>query len=180
MVPVLAAACAFGTVQAQQGRDDHHDNDQGRNGQSNQNHGNPRDQQNQYHNDQNRGQDQNRGNDQYRGNDQNRGNSQYRGNDQNRGNDFHFRDEDRNRFQSHYQSDVNRWRSHPQNRPHFDRGQRIPSNYRFQTVPSSYYRGMPPPPPGYRYGYYDGYVVTYDPTTRVIGDVLDLVSAFSR
>jgi Ni/Co efflux regulator RcnB len=168
MVPLLAAACAVGTAQAQQGHDDHHDNqDQGRGAQPNQNHGNAHDQQN-------RGQDQNRGQNQYHGNDQNRGNNQ------NRGNDFHFRDQDRNQFQSHYQGDVNRWRSHPQNRPHFDRGQRIPSNYRFQAVPSSYYQGMPPPPPGYRYGYYDGYVVTYNPTTRIIGDVLDLVSAFNR
>jgi hypothetical protein len=49
--------------------------------------------------------------------------------------------------------------------------------YRIQPVPVTYYRGAPPPPPGYRYGYYEGYVVAYDPTTRVIGDVLDLVGA---
>jgi hypothetical protein len=36
---------------------------------------------------------------------------------------------------------------------------------------------VPPPPPGYQYGYYDGYVVAYDPTTRIIADVLDLVTA---
>jgi hypothetical protein len=44
-------------------------------------------------------------------------------------------------------------------------------------VPVTYYRGVPPPPPGYQYGYYEGYVVAYDPTTRVIGDVMDLVGA---
>jgi Ni/Co efflux regulator RcnB len=105
----------------------------------------------------------------------NRGQSQ-----QNRGNDFRFRDQDRGQFQSHYQKDVNKWRGNPHGRPQFVRGQRIPSNYRFQAVPSSYYRGAPPPPPGYRYGYYDGYVVAYDPTTRIIGDVLDLVTAAAR
>ena len=93
------------------------------------------------------------------------------------GQDFHFRDQDRAHFQSHYQKDASHWQQHPQNRPHFERGQRIPPNYRFQPVPQSYYRDVPPPPQGYQYGYYDGYVVAYNPTTRVIADVLDLVGA---
>ena len=38
-------------------------------------------------------------------------------------------------------------------------------------------RTLPPPPPGYRLGYYDGYVVAYDPTTQIVADVLDLVNA---
>jgi len=46
-----------------------------------------------------------------------------------------------------------------------------------RSVPSSYYRTLPPPPPGYRLGYYDGYVVAYDPTTQIVADVLDLVNA---
>jgi Ni/Co efflux regulator RcnB len=98
-------------------------------------------------------------------------------NNNDRGKDFHFRDQDRGRFQSHYSSDINRWRSHPQGRPHFVRGQRIPNGYAFRPVPRSYYANVPPPPPGYQYGYYDGYVVAYSPTTRVIADVLDLVGA---
>jgi Ni/Co efflux regulator RcnB len=97
------------------------------------------------------------------------------GND--RGRDFRFRDEDRGRLASHYHGDVQRWSGRSQGRPHFERGQRIPSNYRFRAVPRSYYRDMPPPPPGYQYGYYDGYVVAYSPTTRIIADVLDLVGA---
>ena len=48
---------------------------------------------------------------------------------------------------------------------------------RIKSVPSSYYRTLPPPPPGYRMGYYDGYVVAYNPTTQIIADVLDLVDA---
>jgi Ni/Co efflux regulator RcnB len=106
-----------------------------------------------------------------------------RGNDrrgqENRGNDFHFRDQDRGRFQSHYSRDVDRWRRRPQGRPFFVRGQRIPSGYRFQPVPRTYYTNVPPPP-GYQYGYYDGYVVAYDPTTRIIADVMDLVAAAAR
>ncbi len=93
------------------------------------------------------------------------------------GQDFHFSDQDRAHFQSHYHHDVDRWHQHPGNRPHFERGQHIPPNYRFQPVPRAYYRDVPPPPPGYQYGYYDGYVVAYNPTTRVIADVLDLVGA---
>ncbi|MCU1321022.1 MAG: hypothetical protein JWM43_671 [Acidobacteriaceae bacterium] len=103
----------------------------------------------------------------------NRGNNQGRGNN---GNDFRFRDQDRGNFQSHYSRDVRRWQQRPQGRPQFARGQRIPNNYRFQAVPRGYYANMPPPPMGYQYGYYDGYVVAYSPTTRIIADVLDLVT----
>jgi len=46
-----------------------------------------------------------------------------------------------------------------------------------KSVPSSSYRTLPPPPPGYRFGYYDGYVVAYNPTTQIVADVLDLVNA---
>lgn len=95
-------------------------------------------------------------------------------------NNFHFRTQDRSHFQSHYNSDVKRWRSHPQGRPHFTRGERIPSNYRFQPVPRAYYANVPPPPAGYQYGYYDGYVVAYNPTTRIIADVMDLVAAAAQ
>lgn len=100
--------------------------------------------------------------------------------DQNRGNDFRFRDQDRDQFQSRYRKDLNRWRRRPQARPSFQRGQRIPSGYRFQPVPRAYYANVPPPPVGYQYGYYDGYVVAYNPTTRIIADVLDLVTATTR
>jgi hypothetical protein len=30
---------------------------------------------------------------------------------------------------------------------------------------------------GYQYGYYGGYVVAYNPATRIVADVLDLVVA---
>jgi hypothetical protein len=57
------------------------------------------------------------------------------------------------------------------------RGEAIPRGYTIQAVPRSYWESVPPPPPGYQYGYSDGYVVAYDPTTRIVADVLDLVSA---
>ena len=92
-----------------------------------------------------------------------------------RHNDWRFRGEDRNHFYQHYEHDADRWRG--RNRPEFVRGQAIPRTYVIQPVPRSYWQSVPPPPPGYQYGYYDGYVVAYDPSTRIVADVLDLVNA---
>lgn len=95
----------------------------------------------------------------------------------NHGQDFRFRDQDRDHLAPHYQKDIRRWQGNPHGRPTFVRGQRVPSNYRFRAVPRSYYAQLPPPPAGYQYGYYDGYVVAYNPTTRIVADVLDLVTS---
>lgn len=89
-----------------------------------------------------------------------------------------FRDQDRGQFYAHYRADADRWRG--RRRVVFVPGQYIARTYVVQPVPRSYWVNVAPaPPPGYQYGYYEGYVVAYDPTTRVIGDVLDLVSAAS-
>jgi hypothetical protein len=42
-------------------------------------------------------------------------------------------------------------------------------------VPPAVYGYLPPPPPGYQMGYYDGYVVVYDPVTYFIANVIDLM-----
>jgi hypothetical protein len=89
--------------------------------------------------------------------------------------DWRFRQDDRSHFYSHYRRDADHWKG--RKRPIYVRGQAIPRGYSIQPVPQAYWQGAPPPPPGYQYGYSDGYVVAYDPTTRVIADVLDLVSA---
>jgi hypothetical protein len=87
-----------------------------------------------------------------------------------------FRDQDRARFYTRYRSDADRWRG--RRRPVFVPGQVIERTYVIQPVPRTYWAGVAPaPPPGYQYGYYEGYVVAYDPTTRVVADVLDLVMA---
>jgi hypothetical protein len=87
-----------------------------------------------------------------------------------------FRDQDRANFYAHYRRDADRWRGY--RRPVFVPGQVIERTYYMQPVPRTYWVGVaPPPPPGYQYGYYQGYVVAYNPTTRVVGDVLDLVAA---
>ena len=91
--------------------------------------------------------------------------------------DYHFRSEDRDHFSPHYQKDIRQWRAHPDRRHHISAGERLPAGVRLKAVPQSYYRTLPPPPPGYRFGYYDGYVVAYNPTTQIVADVLDLVNA---
>jgi hypothetical protein len=88
----------------------------------------------------------------------------------------YLRDQDRGHFYSYYRQDADRWRG--RRRPVFVPGQYIARTYVVQPVPRTYWVNVaPPPPPGYQYGYYGGYVVAYNPTTRVIADVLDLVAA---
>jgi len=89
--------------------------------------------------------------------------------------DFHFQNDDRGRFYSHYRSDASRWGN--RKRPYFAAGQPYPVGYAIRPVPRSYWAGASAPPPGYQYGYYGGYVVAYNPTTRIVVDVLDLVGA---
>jgi hypothetical protein len=89
--------------------------------------------------------------------------------------DWRFRHEDREHFYKYYEHDANHWKG--KKRPVFVRGEAIPRGYTIQAVPRSYWESVPPPPPGYQYGYSDGYVVAYDPTTRIVADVLDLVNA---
>jgi hypothetical protein len=89
--------------------------------------------------------------------------------------DYHFRGDDRGRFYAHYRSDADQWRY--RRRPVFVTGRVVPREYVIQPVPQTYWVSEPPPPPGYQYGYYGGYVVAYNPTTRIVADVLDLVAA---
>jgi len=86
----------------------------------------------------------------------------------------YFRNEDRDHFYGYYRQDANRWRS--RRRPAFYAGQYIPAGVIVRVMPQSYWAGVaPPPPPGYRYGYCGGYVVAYNPATRMVADVLDLL-----
>lgn len=42
-------------------------------------------------------------------------------------------------------------------------------------LPPNIYAYLPPPPPGYQMGYYQGYVVVYDPVTYFIVNVINLL-----
>lgn len=90
----------------------------------------------------------------------------------------YFRDDDRDRFYAHYRYDADRWRGRP--RVVFVPGAYIERTYVVRPVPRSYWVGVVAvPPPGYTYGYVNGYVVAWNPTTRVVADVLDLAAAAS-
>jgi hypothetical protein len=88
----------------------------------------------------------------------------------------YFRDENRVSFYAHYRGDADKWRA--RKRPVFIVGERIAPRYVVRPVPRSVWINIATPPPaGYRYGYYGGYVVAYNPTTRIVADVLDLIDA---
>ena len=88
---------------------------------------------------------------------------------------YSFRPNDRDLLRRHYLARlryINRAR-----RPIFTIGGYFPYGdigY-LSPLPVSLYGTMPPPPPGYQMGYYDGYVVVYDPITYFIANVVDLL-----
>jgi hypothetical protein len=63
------------------------------------------------------------------------------------------------------------------NRPRFVIGGFFPFGYipYLTPLPPPVMGYLPPPPPGYQMGYYDGYVVVYDPITYFIANVIDLM-----
>jgi hypothetical protein len=88
---------------------------------------------------------------------------------------YSFRPNDRNTLRRYYASrlgGINRAR-----RPAFRTGMYFPYAYLgyLQPVPPSMWGMLPPIPPGYQVGYYDGYVVVYDPVTYWIVGVIDLM-----
>jgi len=89
---------------------------------------------------------------------------------------YQFRQQDRPRLLQYYRRALPRVdRGH---RPHFARGGYFPRVWLpyFSPVPPSLLGYLPPIPPGYAVGYYQGYVVVYDPATFFILDVIDLLS----
>jgi hypothetical protein len=88
---------------------------------------------------------------------------------------YQFRPNDRDylrRYYAHRFSYINRAR-----RPIFRIGGFFPFGgigY-LSPLPPTLYGYLPPPPPGYQMGYFDGYVVVYDPITYFIANVIDLL-----
>jgi hypothetical protein len=88
---------------------------------------------------------------------------------------YSFRPNDRSYLQRYYRSrfaSINRL-----NRPHFVIGGFFPyGDIPYITaLPPDVYGYLPPPPPGYTMGYYQGYVVIYDPVTYFIANVIDIL-----
>ncbi|WP_230348497.1 hypothetical protein [Methylobacillus methanolivorans] len=89
---------------------------------------------------------------------------------------YQFRDQDRMRLYNQYQRSFRN--AHWGRRPDFRPGYVVMPAYRpyITPVPVHVLRTLPPPPPGYVIGYYQGYNVVYDPTTYVILTAIDLLS----
>jgi len=88
---------------------------------------------------------------------------------------YAWRPGDRDRMRRYYGRNfgyINRGR-----RPIFTIGGFIPFGDRgyFRPVPPGLYGYLPPPPPGYVMGYFDGYVVIYDPVSYSVLNVMDLL-----
>ncbi|WP_295852501.1 hypothetical protein [uncultured Xylophilus sp.] len=86
---------------------------------------------------------------------------------------YAFRPADRDRLVRYYGPQLPPqaygWRPYP--------GARMAPDYRrhLQPVPQQVLYELPPPPRGYRMGYYQGNAVVYDPVTSVVLSVLNLV-----
>jgi hypothetical protein len=89
---------------------------------------------------------------------------------------YYFRPGDRERMRRYYARNfgyIDRGR-----RPRFMIGAYIPFGYRgyLRLVPSALLGYLPAPPPGYVLGYFQGYLVVYNPRTFTILNVMDLLS----
>jgi hypothetical protein len=88
---------------------------------------------------------------------------------------YRFRPNDRSYLRRYY---LNRLAAiNRANRPRFVVGGFFPYGYipYLAPLPPDVYGYLPPPPLGYSMGYYDGYVVVYDPVTYFIANVIDLL-----
>jgi len=63
-------------------------------------------------------------------------------------------------------------------RPRLGPGERLQGNWQsyMAPVPRSLIAYLPPVPPGYQVGYYDGYCIVYNPYTGVILNIIDLLN----
>jgi hypothetical protein len=88
---------------------------------------------------------------------------------------YGFRPSDRDRLRRYYATRIRAINS--ARRPLFTVGGYYPYadiGY-LHPLPPDVYGYLPPPPPGYQMGYYDGYVVVYDPITYFIANLIDLL-----
>jgi len=89
--------------------------------------------------------------------------------------EYHFRQEDAAKLRQHYKKIEHVDVTH---RTALVAGAHLSGDWhgRMHAVPAAVIRELPPPPPGYVFGYIDGYCVAYNPTTLLIADVIDLAT----
>ncbi len=88
---------------------------------------------------------------------------------------YAFRNQDETRLRQHYHRSLGK--VDRDKRPRMEAGRVIAKPYRghITDAPPALLRHLPPPPKGYRIGYYQGYTVVYDPISFVILSVIDLL-----
>jgi len=88
---------------------------------------------------------------------------------------YNFRPNDRVYLHRYYRRSL--LGINPGMRPRFVVGGFFPyGSIQYLTpLPPDVYGYLPPPPPGYQMGYFDGYVVVYDPLTYFMANVIDLL-----
>jgi len=88
----------------------------------------------------------------------------------------HFRPEDAGYLRQYYRGPAD---LPPGLRKKYYRTGKLPPGWekRFQPFPPVVVQRLPPLPPNCERGYLDGFAVVYDRRTRVILDVMDLISA---
>lgn len=98
----------------------------------------------------------------------------------NRGNEhvpsYSFGTAGRQRLRLDYNRTNYRHEVNAHNRARLYRGGYLPNGWRARVhrLPPEYLREVPPPPPGYFIGYYDGFAVVYDPNTGLILQFADV------
>jgi len=87
---------------------------------------------------------------------------------------YRFRQQDVPRLKQHFQSQL----AHVDrnNRPHIVAGGSLQGNWQtyIVPVPTEVITYLPPVPEGYQLGFYDGYIIVYDPYSGLVLDVIDL------
>ena len=88
---------------------------------------------------------------------------------------YSFRSQDTSTLRQHYQTQI---RSiDPASRPRIAQYTYIMPEYvtYIEPCPQDVLYLLPPPPVGFVIGFWDGYIIVYDPGTFYIGTVLDLL-----
>lgn len=89
---------------------------------------------------------------------------------------YHFRSQDKAQLRPHYLAEHPNMRK--DHRWEWHRGVKLPDGWRGRVEPlddADIAVLAPPPPPGYEFGYFDGWAIVYNPNTGEVLDALNLM-----